>query len=287
MIWLVLIVVGLALGSFVNALIWRLHEQEVITDKKKLTKADRVRLQRLSISKGRSMCLSCGHELAAKDLIPIVSWLWLRGKCRYCSARIPDSPLSEVAVPTLLVLSYTWWPWSLVSTFNWVLFGLWGICIVSFVALALYDLRWYLLPNRIVFPLVVAALAFRFVLGLQADSGQLSMWLSGLWGAALLAGLFYLLFIISNEQWIGGGDVKLAMALGLLAGGPLATLLLLFLASTTGTLAAVPLLLQGKSVRHARIPFGPFLILATIITVLFSQSIINWYIGLFSLTNHL
>jgi len=287
MIVVALIFVGLALGSFVNALVWRIRAQEQITEKKKQSKADKAQLSRLSITKGRSMCLSCGHELAPKDLIPIVSWLWLRGKCRYCGARIPDTPVSEVAVPVLLLMSYLWWPWSLASNLNWLLFGLWAICIVSFVALALYDLRWYLLPNRIVFPLIWLALVFRLVAGLQADTGQLSLWLSGVWGAALLAGLFYLLFIISNEQWIGGGDVKLAVALGLLAGGPLATLLLLFLASTTGTLAAVPLLLQGKSIRHMRIPFGPFLILATILTVLFSQSVIDWYIGLFSLTNHL
>jgi prepilin signal peptidase PulO-like enzyme (type II secretory pathway) len=287
MIVAMLIFAGLALGSFVNALVWRLHAQDRITDKKKQSKADKARLKRLSITKGRSMCMACGHELASKDLIPIVSWLWLRGKCRYCGARIPDTPVSEVVVPVLLVVSYLWWPWSLVSNLNWLLFGLWAICIVSFVALALYDLRWYLLPNRIVFPLIGVALAFRLLVGLQADTGQLSLWLCGVWGAALLAGLFYLLFIISNEQWIGGGDVKLAVALGLLAGGPLATLLLLFLASTTGTLAAVPLLLQGKSIRHMRIPFGPFLILATILTVLFSQSVIDWYIGLFSLTNHL
>jgi leader peptidase (prepilin peptidase)/N-methyltransferase len=154
--------------------------------------------------------------------------------------------------------------------------------LVCFVALALYDVRWYLLPNRVVFPLVIVALVFRGLIAMQADHNQLGVLLAGLWGAALLAGLFYLLFSISNEQWIGGGDVKLALALGLLAGGPLEALLLLFLASTTGTLAAVPLLLRGKPLRHMKVPFGPFLILATILTVLFSSSMISWYTGLFA-----
>jgi leader peptidase (prepilin peptidase)/N-methyltransferase len=287
MIVVALIFVGLALGSFVNALVWRIHEQEEIAEKKKPSKTDKARLQQLSIMKGRSMCLSCGHELASKDLIPVVSWLWLRGKCRYCGANIPDTPVAELTVPALLVISYIWWPSQLVSVLDWVLYGLWAICVVGFVALALYDLRWYLLPNRIVFPLVAAAFAFRLILGIQADSSHMSVWLGGLWGVLLLAGLFYCLFVISNEQWIGGGDVKLAVALGLLAGGPLTALLLLFLASITGTLAAVPLLLRGKSIRQARIPFGPFLILATIITVLFGQPIVDWYTGLFGLTNYL
>lgn len=278
-----LIVVGLALGSFVNALVWRIHEQEAITDKKRPSQTDTARLQRLSITKGRSMCLSCGHELAAKDLIPVISWLWLRGTCRYCGARIPDTPAAELAVPALLLISYIWWPWQLISLSGWLVFGLWAVCVVGFVALALYDLRWYLLPNRIVFPLIGVALAFRVLLGLGADSDHLAVWLSGLWGALLLAGLFYLLFVISHEQWIGGGDVKLAVVLGLLAGGPLAVFLLLFLASTTGTLAAAPLVLQGKPLRHLKIPFGPFLILATIMTVLFGSPILDWYTGLLAL----
>jgi leader peptidase (prepilin peptidase)/N-methyltransferase len=287
MILVVLAFVGLCLGSFVNALTWRLREQETILDKKKQTNADKVRLKQLSITKGRSMCSSCGHELQPIDLLPVVSWLWLRGKCRYCQAPIPDTPVVELVMPALLVISYIYWPWQLVTAASWLLFVLWGMCVVGFVALSLYDLRWYLLPNRIVFPLIVVAAAYRVVLALQADSGQVSLLLGGVWGVLLLAGFFYLLFVISNEQWIGGGDVKLAVVLGLLAGGPLATLLLLFLASTSGTLAAVPLLLQGKSIRHARIPFGPFLILATIITVLFGTTIINWYVGLFAPLNHL
>jgi leader peptidase (prepilin peptidase)/N-methyltransferase len=282
MIVAMLIIVGLALGSFVNALVWRIHAQDQITDKKTQTKADKAQLKRLSITKGRSMCMSCGHELATKDLFPVASWLWLRGRCRYCGARIPDSPLAEVAVPLLLVTSYLWWPWQLTSWLSWVSLGVWGAVLVCFVALALYDVRWYLLPNRVVFPLVIVALVFRGLIAMQADHNQLGVLLAGLWGAALLAGLFYLLFSISNEQWIGGGDVKLALALGLLAGGPLEALLLLFLASTTGTLAAVPLLLRGKPLRHMKVPFGPFLILATILTVLFSSSMISWYTGLFA-----
>lgn len=277
-----LILIGLALGSFVNALVWRIHEQEVIAEKKKPSKADTERLRKLSIATGRSMCLSCGHELRARDLIPVASWLLLRGKCRYCGARIPDTPVAELSVPALLIMSYLVWPWELTSVLGWVLFGLWVAVLVGFVALTLYDFRWFLLPNRIVFPLIGIALAFRIALAYLPAAQSWHVIISGFWGAALLAGLFYLLFIISNEQWIGGGDVKLAVVLGLLAGGPLEALLVLFIASTTGTLAVIPLLLQGKPLRHARIPFGPFLIVATVVTVLFSSPVIDWYTGLFT-----
>ena len=82
MIYLVLIVVGLSLGSFINALIWRLHKQAEYVDAKK--HPSKVEQDKLSITKGRSMCLHCSHELAPQDLVPVVSWLMLRGRCRYC-----------------------------------------------------------------------------------------------------------------------------------------------------------------------------------------------------------
>src|SRR5690606_23636863 len=88
---LALIVSGLILGSFVNAFVWRLHE-----------KKDWVG--------GRSECPHCHHKLAPKDLVPVLSWLSLGGKCRYCHKPIPDSPLVELAVPVLFVLSYIFWP---------------------------------------------------------------------------------------------------------------------------------------------------------------------------------
>lgn len=281
MLVVVLVIVGMALGSFVNALVWRVHEQQAISGKKHPNQADKHRLKRLSILTGRSMCLSCGHELSVKDLIPVFSWLSLQGKCRYCGAQIPDSPIAELVVPLLFVASYIYWPWLLSDAVSWAIFILWSACLVGFVALTLYDLRWYLLPNRIVFPLAALGLTYRVLLAVQAGHEWLSVLLGGVYGVILLAGLFYLLFVISHEQWIGGGDVKLAVPLGLLAGGPAAALLVLFLASSGGTLAAVPLLLRGKPLRHARIPFGPFLISATIVAVLFSGSIVGWYTGLF------
>jgi leader peptidase (prepilin peptidase)/N-methyltransferase len=275
MIIVVLLVFGLIFGSFVNALVWRFHEQEELAGKK--GKNAQKRLRELSMLHGRSMCSNCGHELAAKDLVPLFSWLWLRGTCRYCHVRIQDNPLVEVATALLFAASYIWWPLDFHGA-NVLLFIIWLVFVVAFVALTVYDIRWFLLPNRIVFPLIVLAVVQVSIAAISNQDWRVA--LNAILGSVVLAGLFYLLFQLSNGAWIGGGDVKLAIVLGLLAGTPLKALLLLFLASVIGTIVSIPQLVKGKRGLQAKIPFGPFLIAATGITVLFGQSIIDWYSGL-------
>src|SRR5476651_645529 len=136
MIIVVLVVFGLCLGSFVNALVWRLHEQ------------DKKQAKNLSILNGRSMCPNCKHELAAKDLVPVLSWLSLRGKCRYCGKPISvQYPLVEMVTSGLFVASYLWWP-EVLHGAQVAAFGLWLALLVGLMALLVYDLRWFLLPNR-------------------------------------------------------------------------------------------------------------------------------------------
>src|SRR5580700_9634934 len=113
MIIVVLAVLGLCLGSFVNALVWRLHEQSNPKQKtkNKKQKAKQLSANELSILRGRSMCPDCHHQLAAKDLVPVISWLDLRGKCRYCHRPISiQYPLVELATAGLFVFSYFFWP---------------------------------------------------------------------------------------------------------------------------------------------------------------------------------
>ena len=275
MVAFILVILGLCLGSFVNALLWRIHKQASLKQVKSRKPKLAVNQPTLSIMTGRSMCPNCQHLLAAKDLIPVISWLQLRGRCRYCHKRYEDTPITELVMPLLFVLSYIYWPipWDNKGVF---LFVCWLLFIVGFVALIVYDIRWLLLPNRIVWPLAVLAFVQVFVVATLYGGGY-KLLLTSLYGLLIGGGIFYLLFQISKGEWIGGGDVKLGAVLGIIVGGPWQALLLLFVASCLGTLFSLPMLLTGRVTKSSKIPFGPFLIVAAIIVSLFGASLVTWY----------
>lgn len=281
MIYVALAVLGLTFGSFVNAFVWRLHEQEELHEQlTKLKKGSKkrtaleVQLRERSMLHGRSMCSHCHHELAVADLIPLFSWLWLRGKCRYCGVRIQDNPLIELSLPILFTVSYLAWPLPLHGVGVQALV-VWLGFVVMFMALTVYDLRWYILPDRIVYPLMLVAGAEAVVLAVYGHDFKIL--LNAVLGGLLISGIFYALFQLSQGTWIGGGDVKLAVVLGLWAGTPLKALLLMFLSSVIGTIFSIPMLMRGKKGLQAKVPYGPFLLAATILVVLWGQHAINWY----------
>jgi leader peptidase (prepilin peptidase)/N-methyltransferase len=268
MIIAILIVLGLCLGSFIDAFVWRLHYRETKTKGKIEPKYTMLR--------GRSMCPNCKHELGPLDLIPFFSWLFLAGKCRYCHKPISwQSPLIEILMPILLVLSYVYWPRSL-SGFGLVEFIFWIVFVTGLVALALYDAKWFILPNKIVYSLIALA-GVQVIINLLFYHGGVSVIEHVFWGLIISSGIFFLLFQISGGKWIGGGDVKLGFLIGILVGGPIMSVLVLVIASLSGTLFAFPSLLNGRSKMNSKIPFGPFLIL---IVRLFGMSIFSWYKGL-------
>jgi leader peptidase (prepilin peptidase) / N-methyltransferase len=265
-----LIVLGLCFGSFDNALVWRLRE--LSEPKKKRVASD----AELSIAKGRSMCPNCQHTLAWYDLVPVFSWLSVRGKCRYCHKPISAQyPIVELATAGLFVASYQYWPQAIAGR-GWFDLGLWLAAVTAFVALTIYDLRWMLLPDKIVYPLIVLAGCNRV-----ADSVFFNASWRGFMGSLVAAliggGLFYVLFQVSDGRWIGGGDVKLGFALGFLAGDPLQAVLLLMIASVLGLLGALPAVVAGKMRRDLQIPFGPFLMAGCFVVVLFGHSLTTWY----------
>ena len=284
MVILFLVLFGLILGSFVNALIYRFHAQDEINDRlsgedgdpkpsAKEAKELRAKLKELSMVHGRSMCSKCHHPLAAKDLIPFFSWLFLGGKCRYCKHRIEDPPIIELVMPAVFVLSYIFWPMELAG-YGLVALIFWLAISVGLVALAAYDFRWFLLPDRIVWPLVVIALV-QVLLHAFVFDGGVGVLVTAFWGVVIDSGLFFVLYQVSKGTWIGGGDVKLGILLGLLAGGVFPAIMIIFGASLLGTFASVPLLVHKKLRRKSVIPFGPFLIMAGAIVVLFGQSLTN------------
>lgn len=292
MIIVALILLGLCFGSFVNAFVWRLHEQEELQDQldelksKKLSKLNDQKISKLqnklrerSISTGRSMCTDCNHTLAWYDLLPVISWLSVLGKCRYCHKPISwQYPVVELITAVLFVISYVFWPqeFNALGIFN---FSIWLTALTAFMVLAVYDFRWMILPNKVVYPLIALAATQRLV-----DTFIFSDSFQALIGAGIAAiiggGIFYILYLLSDGNWIGGGDVKLGYALGFFVGDPFQALLLLVLASFIGLIGALPTVFSGRFKLNLQIPFGPCLLLACIILVLTGDTIVGWYMNL-------
>lgn len=256
-----IIVLGLIFGSFINALVWRMRK------KRKWWGSE------------RSICPKCKHKLSAQDLIPIISWLVLKGKCRYCHKPISiQYPLVELLTAVLFGISYCFWPVGF-SSLGLLAFIVWLFCIVVMVALLVYDYLWLLLPNKMVSILTIASLILVVLMAINNQS--LSYMINALVAGLVFFGLLFGLLQISDGKWIGGGDVKMAFALGLIAGSATKAILLLFLASFIGSLLTVPLLITKRLSLKAKVPFGPLLIIATILVFLFGSQLINWYTSTF------
>lgn len=276
--------VGLIIGSFVGASVWRLRARQLHLDKKdgeKIRKSDEhqvAKLQKKSLGKDRSVCLHCGHQLAWYDLVPLVSWLSLRGKCRYCHKSIGNfEPVIELSMAVFFVASYLFWPYPLVTALDLAQFVLWLVAGTGLAVLFVYDMRWYLLPNVIVFPLIGISGLYAFTILVQQQFAWSSI-VSIIYGCAILSGLYYLIYVLSRYNWVGFGDVKLGLALALLLADWQLCLLALFLANFIGTVIYLPLILSGSVKRGAHIPFGPLLISGWLVSGLFGADIISWYL---------
>ena len=270
-----LFLLGLGFGSFVNALVWRLHERDKTSGPKN---------KELSVINGRSMCPHCRHTLAWYDLIPVFSWLALRGKCRYCQKPISvQYPIVELLGGLVFAGSYLFWPSVVHQNGQWLLLSMWLAAAVGLLALAVYDLRWMLLPNRILYPALLAAAGGRtaYLIAYQPrKTHALVLWIGSV---AVASGIFWFLYITSKGKWIGYGDVRLGLVTGTLLADPYKSLLMIFLAALIGSLSAAPALAKGQKTIASRLPFGPFLITATAICVVFGQPIIDWYKNLMGL----
>ena len=268
-----LFLLGLCFGSFVNALVWRLRQQEL----NKQRTINKEQKNNFSILNGRSICPNCGHKLAASDLVPILSWLFLRRHCRYCNKPISmQYPLVELLAATTFALSYVFWPAELQAG-QWVLFATWLTCSVGLLALAVYDLKWMFLPNRILYPTFFIALVGQlgYIL-FFANNKAHSSWLLAL-SLLVASGLFLVIYLVSSGKWIGFGDVRLGLITGTLLATPSKSLMMIFLASLLGTLFALPALASGRRKMASKLPFGPFLITSTGLVILFGQPLLDWY----------
>ncbi|MCL2174284.1 prepilin peptidase [Candidatus Saccharibacteria bacterium] len=243
--------IGAASGSFVGALTWRIKKK-------------------LDWVKDRSICEHCRHVLSVLDLIPILSWLVLRGKCRYCHKKIGWLAIAlEIGVAAAFVVSYLFWPLGEIvasGNFDWLQLGLlaiWLSMVTLMAALLVYDARWQLLPNKLLWPLVGLAITLTVLNNIFVQQLFLVDFLTQI-GLAMLpvAGVYGILYIVSRGKWIGLGDVKFGLVVGLLVNW-LGAILVLAGANLIGTLVMLPLLIKRKLNLNSKIPLGPFLILAT------------------------
>lgn len=220
-----------------------------------------LRYERQELPTGRSYCPHCAHTLEALDLIPVFSYLFLRGKCRYCKAPISlQYPLIELWTAILFVTLYHLFGLSVNFVLNAVVF-------CFYTAILIVDLRQKLIPNRFVFPAIFFSVVYRFLI-----HGSLIDWLMG----PILFSLFFLGWVISRGRAVGFADGTLSLSIGLLLGGAKG-LSAIVLGFWIGTIILVPVVIFGKKglTMKSEIPFGPFLILGAWISLIFSLDLLH------------
>lgn len=242
---LLIFIFGLILGSFLNCLLWRMHKGE-------------------SFVYGRSYCPSCRHDLSFWDLFPLLSFLFLKGKCRYCKSKISyQYPLVELAVGALFLFVYIQTGITIEMFFLWIIMFL-------FVAIFVYDLRYYIIPDS--FILIGIITSFLWII---FSSWDISYLLSAI-GASLF---FFLIWFFSKGLAMGFGDVKLAFFLGLVLGYP-NIITGVFLGFLFGAVIGTIMMLLQKKKLKSEIPFAPFLIAGSFVALFWGYDIMELYLSL-------
>lgn len=249
---LIIVVMGLIFGSFVNAVSFRLNNLK-------------------SVFVGRSECLKCHHKLGFWDLAPVLSFLILKGKCRYCQQKISwQYPIVELATAILFVLIFLKLGFSVEAVY------------LSFTAVALEiifisDIKKMIIPDEILWFLLGITIIWLFFKIFENQS--LKILTSGFEGILIGGGLLAILYFVSKGKWMGFGDVKLAAILGLILGFP-ATILMIILSFLFGGFFGLILIALGKKHLKDKVAFGPFLAFSFIITILAGDLILNWYLNI-------
>lgn len=253
-------ILGLFVGSFLNVVVFRLHRQETFV-------------------KGHSKCLFCGHRLYPKDLIPFFSYFLLKGKCRYCQHSFSKQyPIVELITSVVFVLIFIK-IYPAVGVYSLNILSLvqliyWWVIASFLIIIFVYDLRFYLILDKVILPAVIISFLVNLFLGYN--------WLNLLLAGVIGGGFFFLQFIVSKGKWIGGGDIRLGFLMGLILGWP-HILIALLLAYVLGSIISIFLLLGKRKGWSDQVPFGTFLTLATFISLLYGQELLAWYLRLFNI----
>ncbi|MDW0109640.1 prepilin peptidase [Sporosarcina aquimarina] len=240
-------VYGLVFGSFYNVVGLRVPKKE-------------------SIVSPPSHCTVCDRQLTFIDLVPVLSFVFLKGKCRGCGTKIsPVYPLMELVTGILFAFSF--------YQFGFTLELIVALLFVSMlIIITVSDIAYMLIPNKILLPFGIALLVMRII-------QPLTPWWDSFLGAA--AGFLILLLIaIVSKGGMGGGDIKLFLVIGLVLGTEL-TLLTLFLAASIGSVVGIIHLRRTKQGRKTPVPFGPSISAAAIICYFYGNALVGWYLTMF------
>lgn len=255
------VALGLFVGSFLNVVIYRL----------KINK---------SVVRGRSFCPLCKHSLRLIDLIPLFSFIIQRGRCRYCAKKISwQYPLVELATAAVFWLVFLKLSSSNINFDEGELLGAlfagYLVFAATLIVIFTYDLKYYLIPDRIVVPGTILALIFSLI-------NPNVEWWEALLGSVMVSGFFALIILITRGKGMGWGDAKLGLLLGALLGWQV-SLLTLLIAFVGGSLVGIGLILAKKKGWKSQVPFGTFLTVATFIGMLWGQEILQWYLKMLEL----
>jgi len=267
---IIIFIFGLVIGSFLNCVVYRLNEG-------------------ISFSSGRSFCPNCKHTLAWYDLVPIFSFLFLKGKCRYCGQKISwQYPAVEILTGSVFLLIFQFslpagrqefLIFNQVSNF-YFLINLAYLLIISslLIIIFIFDLKWYLIPDKVLFWAIGVVAIFHlynFSFGLYPE-GQIFNFLLSAFGACAF---FLAVFLLTKGRAMGFGDVKLAFFMGLFLGWP-KIMVALFLAFLIGAIIGLILIALKKKGLRSEIPFGPFLITGLFIALAWGDKFFNFYLNL-------
>ena len=244
-LFFIVLLFGLTAGSFLNCVVYRLENNQ-------------------SFLTGRSFCPKCKHVLAWYDLMPVLSFLLLGGKCRHCQKKISfQYPLVEIAV-ALLFLAIFYYRLPVFSYF----------LSLFLIVIFIYDLKHYLILDKVIYPAIGLTLIYDL---LRFD--LFTNW-NLLISAIGASGFFLLIVLASRGKWMGVGDIKLAFLMGLILGWP-NILVALFFAFFSGATIGVGLVLAQRKSFKSEVPFGPFLVAGTLVAMFYGQALINWYLNLY------
>lgn len=257
---IIILILGLFFGSFLGVLVDRIPKNK-------------------NFIKGRSHCDKCKKELGILDLIPVLSFVFLKGKCRYCHAKLSFLyPIIEISTGIMFAVTYIFVVSNQIQNPNYLIinplslipFLYYLFIISSFIVIFFTDLKYGIIPDKIIFPAI--AVSFLYLI-FNTKYPILNHLLSGFGALLFFLLISFIFYAITKKQGMGGGDMKLSLLLGLFLGFP-GIVISLYLAFLTGGILSIILIIwKKKAFLKDALPFGPFLIIGTLISLFWGNQI--------------